>query len=164
MVTVLNQKRSLLRDNVKKLSTSSVNTDTLQTQHDGLKKAETRLLRMEQRVFMCQDKVRNLRAQLGKARLSYKMKNTPQAKRVVDTAANKLKNAIQQRNEVVSSFRDMKQMVSDQRAMCKKLEEKEAAKQKAVARFLKKWERDYDREIKLREKKAKQRRRWMESD
>jgi len=160
----LNKKRSLLRDNVEKLSTASVHMGTLRAQQNELKKAETGLLRMEQRVFMGQEKVRNLRALLSEARLKHKQKNTPQTKRTSETVAKKLQLALQKRNEAVSRFRDMKQIVRDQRAMYKKLEKKEVAKQKAVAKFLKTWERDYDREIKLREKKAKQRRRWMQSD
>ena len=160
----MNKKRSLLRDNVEKLSTASVHMGTLRAQQNELKKAETGLLRMEQRVFMGQEKVRNLRALLSEARLKHKQKNTPQTKRTSETVAKKLQLALQKRNEAVSRFRDMKQIVRDQRAMYKKLEKKEVAKQKAVAKFLKTWERDYDREIKLREKKAKQRRRWMQSD
>ena len=160
----MNKKRSLLRDNVEKLSTASVHLGTLRAQQNELKKAETRLLCMEQRVFMGQEKVRNLRALLSEARLKHKQKNTPQTKRTSETVAKKLQLALQKRNEAVSRFRDMKQIVRDQRAMYKKLEKKEVAKQKAVAKFLKTWERDYDREIKLREKKAKQRRRWMQSD
>ena len=119
---------------------------------------------MEQRVFQLQDKVRQLRTLLSEARLRRKEKNTPQSKRACESVANKLNHAIQRRNEVVSQFREMKQIVRDQKAMLKKLEKKEAAKQKAVAQFLKKWEREYDREIKLREKKARQRKRWLKSD
>lgn len=160
----MNQKRLLLRKNVEKLSTTSVKEDTLRAQQDELKKAETRLSRIEQRVLRHQTKMRDLRTLLSEKRLRHKQKNTPQTKRACETVANKLKLAIRQRNETVSDFREIKQIVRDQRTMCKKLEKKEAAKQKAVAQFLKKWERDYDREIKLREKKAKQRRRWLQSD
>jgi ABC-type transporter Mla subunit MlaD len=160
----LKQKRSLLRGNIEKLSKPSVRVNTLRAQKDELKKAETALVRKEQRVFRLQVKVRDLRAQLNETKLRHKNKNTAQSKRACETAANKLKTAIQHRKEAVSQYRDMKQVVRDQRATYRKLERKEAAKQKAVAQFLKKWEREYDREISLREKKAKQRRRWLESD
>lgn len=160
----MNQKRSLLSENVKNISTTSVEEGALRAQLDELKKAETKLSQAEQRVFRHQAKVQNLRTLLSETRLRHKQKNTPQTKRACETVANKLKLAIQQRNELVSEFRDIKQIARDQRGMCKKLEKKEAAKQKAVAQFLKKWERDYDREIKLREKKAKQRRRWLQFD
>jgi hypothetical protein len=154
----------LLRGNIKNLSTASVTADTLRTQKNELAKAENKLRRLEQQVFQSQDKVRQLRALLTETRLRHKEKNTPQSKRACESVANKLSNAIQRRDERVSQFRDMKQIVRDQQAMCRKLERKEAAKQKAVAQFLKKWERDYDREIRLREKKARQRRRWLKGD
>ena len=160
----MKQKPSLLRGNIEKLSKPSVRSDTLDAQKTELKKAESALSRKEQRVFILQEKVRDLRALSSQAKLRHKESNTTQSKKAAETAARKLRVGIQQRNEAVSQFRDMKQVVRDQRVMYKKLQRKEAAKQKAVAQFLKQWEREYDREIRLREKKAKQRRRWLESD
>lgn len=160
----MKQKGSLLRGNIEKITKDSVPAETLQHRQAELKKAETQLLRMEQRVFQLQDKVRQTRVQAAKARRRYKEKNTSQSRQASESAANKLRNMIRRRNEVVSQFREMKQFVRDQRATYKQLEKKEMLKQKAVAQFLKKWERDYDREIKLREKKARQRSRWLRSD
>jgi hypothetical protein len=41
---------------------------------------------------------------------------------------------------------------------------KEEAKQKAVAKFLKEWERNYDREICMKEKYIRQRKRLTKPD
>jgi hypothetical protein len=68
-------------------------------------------------------------------------------------------NAVQQRDRVLSDYREMKLMVRDQRTLCRSLEKKEEAKQKAVARFLKEWERRYDQEIRIKEKTVRKRER-----
>ena len=160
----MNQKQSLLHENVKNISSASVEEVTLHDALSELKKAEARLPRAEQRVFKCQAKVRDQRALLSATRLRHKQKNNPQTKRACESVVNKLELTKQQCIESVSRFRDIKQIVRDLRAVYKRLERKEAAKQKAVAQFLKKWERDYDRKVKIHEKNANQRRRWLQSD
>lgn len=160
----MNQRRSLLHENVKNIANVSVKEDTLRAQRDELNKAEKRLARAEQRVSRYKAKVQDQKTLSSEARLRHKQKNTAQTKRACESAANKLKLAKQQYAEAVSGLRDIKQIVRDLRAVSKKLEKKEAAKQKAVAQFLKKWERDYDRKIALLEKNAEQRRRWLQSD
>ena len=160
----MNQKRSLLHENVKNISSTSVEEGTLRAQLSELKQAETRLSRAEQRVFTHQAKVRDQRTLLSETRLRHNQKNNPQTKRACQSAVKKLKLANQRRIESVSGFRDLKLIVRDLRVVYKTLDKKEAAKQKAVAQFLKRWERDYDREIKMLEKNANKRARWLQSD
>ena len=160
----MNQKRSLLHENVKNISNISVKEGTLRAQLSELKQAETRLSRAEQRVFAHQAKVRDQRTLLSEIRLSHNQKNNPETKRACQSAAKKLKLANQRRIESVSGFRDLKLIVRDLRVVYKTLDKKDAAKQKAVAQFLKMWERDYDREIKILEKNANKRARWLQSD
>ena len=50
-------------------------------------------------------------------------------------------------------------MVRDQRTLCRGMEKKEEARQKAVARFLKEWEREYDQGIRMKEKTVRKRER-----
>lgn len=160
----MKQKRSLLHENVKNISNASVKEDALRVHLSELKKGEARLSRAEQRVFKCEAKVQDQKTLLSEARLRYKRENSPETKRACESAVKKLTLANQQYKESVSGFRDMKQVVRDLGAVYKKLEKKEAAKQRAVAQFLKKWEHDYDRKTKILEKNASQRERWLKSD
>lgn len=79
------------------------------------------------------------------------------------TASDKLDNARQQRDKMLSEYRELQLIVRDQRTLVDSLEKKEAARQKAVARFLKEWERNYDREMRMKEKTLRKRRRLLET-
>lgn len=160
----MKKKRSLLHENVEKLSNASVKEDALRVSLSELKKGEARLSRAEQRVAKCEARVQDQKMLVSDARLRHKGEDSSQARRACESAVKKLALANQQYKESVSGFRDIKQIVRDHRAVYKKLEKKEAAKQKAVAQFLKKWERDYDRKTKMLEKNASQRERWLKSD
>ncbi|KPJ79762.1 MAG: hypothetical protein AMJ58_10845 [Gammaproteobacteria bacterium SG8_30] len=64
---------------------------------------------------------------------------------------------------MLSEYRELQLIVRDQRTLVDSLEKKEAARQKAVARFLKEWERNYDREMRMKEKTLRKRRRLLET-
>lgn len=160
----MKKKQSLLHENVKKLSNASVKEDALRVSLSELKKGEARLSRAEQRVAKCEARVQEQKTLLGEARLRHKREDSSQTRRACESATKKLALANKQYKESVSGCRDIKQIVRDHRAVYKKLEKKEAAKQKAVAQFLKKWERDYDRKTRILEKNASQRERWLKAD
>ena len=70
---------------------------------------------------------------------------------------------MQQRDSVLSDYRELKLLVRDQRSLYRSLVRKEEARQKAVARFLKEWERRYDRETRMKEKNVRNRGRLSET-
>ena len=155
--------RTLMRNNVEKISTRSVTSDELDKQLAQLQSAERKLERMEQGIVRVREKIAGLRQQMTERRSLQKEQGTAQAKRALAAVIKKLESAVQQRHDMLSDYREQKLMVRDQRALCRSLEKKEEARQKAVARFLKEWERRYDREIRMQEKNIRKRGRLSET-
>lgn len=151
--------RTLMRNNVEKISTRSVDSDELDKQRALLQSAERSLVRMERDIEKVGEKIIGLRQQLAERRSLHKERGTAQTKRALAAAVKKLESAAQQRHGLLSDYREQKLMVRDQRALCRSMEKKEEARQKAVARFLKEWEREYDQDIRLKEKTVRKRER-----
>lgn len=151
--------RTLVRNNIEKLSTNSVASDELRKQLAVLESAERKLERKEQGITRVREKIAGLRQQLADARRLKLERDTAQTKRALAAVIKKLEGAVQQRHGMLSDYRELKLMVRDQRTLCKSLGKKEEARQKAVARFLKEWERNYDREIRMKEKTVHKRER-----
>jgi hypothetical protein len=157
----LSASRILMRNNLERISTGSVTSEELDKQRVNLRSAERKLERMGQRAERVREKIAVLRQQLAERRSLQKERGTAQTKRALAAVMKKLDSAVQQRHGLLSEYREQKLMVRDQRALCRSLEKKEEAMQKAVARFLKQWERDYDREIRLKEKAVRKRERLV---
>jgi hypothetical protein len=155
--------RALKRKNVKKIATDSVTSDEISAQRAELAAAERKLARMDQGTAKIREKVTRLRQQLANARNQDRQRNTAQTERAMTTARDKLDSARKQRDRMLSEYRELKLIVRAQRALVDSLEKKEAAKQRAVARFLKEWERNYDREMRMKEKTLRKRRRLFET-
>lgn len=159
----MEKNRTLMRNNAEKIATRSVSSDELQTQHALLVKAEQKLSRMDQTRGKVRERITMLRQQLAEARRRHSEMNTLQTKRDLLARINKLNRAIRRRDSVVAGFRELKQLVREQRALYKGLLKKEEARQKAVARFLREWERNYDRGIRMKEKNIHKRARQGET-
>jgi hypothetical protein len=143
--------------NVKSISTKSVSPDELEKQRAALAVAERKLTRIRQRIVQIRDRITVLRQELTEARTQRRRGDTPETVRTVTAAINKVDTAIRQRDKMLVDYRELKQIVREQQALCKTLKKKEETKQKAVAKFLEEWERNYDREIRLKEKNVRQR-------
>jgi hypothetical protein len=152
--------RTLMRDNLNIISTRSISSDELNKQRLQLQSTERKLKRTQQRVVKVREKIAELRRDLAERRNLHKEQGTAQTKRAVATVRKRLEVAVQQHQVLLSDYREQKLMVRDQRDLCRSLEKKEEARQKAVARFLKQWEREYDHEIRLKEK-AIRKREWL---
>ena len=151
--------RTLMRNNIEKISTNSVASEELGKQLAVLESARRKLERMEQGIARVRERIAGLQQQLAEARSLQQERGTAQTKRALAAMVKKLESAVQQRHGLLSDYREQKLMVRDQRALCRSMEKKEEARQKAVARFLKEWERNYDREIRLKEKAVRKRER-----
>jgi len=155
----LSADRTLMRNNVEKISTRSVDSDELDKQRALLQSAERSLVRMERGIEMVGEKIIGLRQQLAERRSLHKERGTAQTQRALAAAVKKLESVAQQRHGLLSDYREQKLMVRDQRALCRSMEKKEEARQKAVARFIKEWEREYDQDIRMKEKAVRKRER-----
>ena len=149
--------RTLMRNNLEKIAALSVTPDELGKQRAALEAAEYKLARMEQRRVRILEKIAGLRQRLAEARNLHRDRNTAQTKRALMSLTKKLDSAMQQRDSVLFDYRELKLLVRDQRSLYRSLVKKEEARQKAVAQFLKEWERRYDRETRMKEKNVRKR-------
>ena len=148
-----------MRNNLERISTQSVTPNELDEQWKVLQAVERKLARLEQGRLKLREKIPELRQQLAGARSQHREQGTPQTKRALASLTKKLDSALQLRDSMSADYRELKMLVRDQRALYKGLVKKEEARQKAVARFLKDWERRYDREIRMQEKTVRKRER-----
>jgi len=155
----LSDNRTLMRNNLERISTQSVTPDELEEQRKVLEAAERKLAKMERGYRNVREKIEGLRQQLAETRSLHRECETPQAKRSLASLAKRLDSALQRRDSVSSDYRELKMLVRDQRALYRGLVKKEEARQKAVTRFLREWERNYDREIRMKEKTVRKRER-----
>lgn len=155
--------QTLKRNNIEKITTSSVASDEISAQQKELAIAERKLKQVGNSVLKMKDKVELVRQQLIDSRNQYRSTNTKQALRAITNANNRLQKIRQDLDGKRSEYRELKLVVRDQRSLIKSLEKKEAAKQKAVARFLKEWERDYDRNMRMKQKTVQKRTRTMKT-
>jgi predicted nucleic acid-binding Zn-ribbon protein len=155
--------QTLKRKNIEKITTSSVASDEITAQQKELATAERKLKQVGNSVSKIKDKVELVRQQLSVARNQYRSANTKQTQRAFTTANNRLQKLRQDLDRKLSEYREIKLIARDQRSLVKSLEKKETAKQKAVARFLKEWERDYDQNMRMKRKTVHKRRRAMKT-
>lgn len=155
--------QKLKRKNIEKITTSSVASDEITAQQKELATAERELKHVGNSVLKIKDKVILLRQQLLDARDQYRSKNTKRTQRVLTNADDRLQDIRQELDSKQSEYRELTLIVRDQRSLIKSLEKKEAAKQKAVARFLKEWERDYDRNMRMKRETVQKRRRIVKT-
>jgi predicted nucleic acid-binding Zn-ribbon protein len=146
-----------MHENVDRISSRSVTSDDLQAQRILLDKAERKLARMDEARVKIRERISELREQLAEARSQHSGQNTIESKRALMALTKKLNRAVQRRDSLMSEFRELKLLVRDQRALYKSLVKKDIARQKAVAMFLKEWERNYDRETRMQEKNIRKR-------
>lgn len=77
----------------------------------------------------------------------------------VRTARERAKSASKRRREALANLREARSLLREQQQLARDAERKERAKQRAVAAFLKQWEREYDLEMKRKKKNIKLRKR-----
>ena len=147
--------RALKQRNIDNIATSSVTSREIDAQRKELVAAERNLSRMEQKLLVLKDQVDQSILRQKDLRGQYKVKKTKQIRRRLEVANNRLSDLRQRRDNMLPEYRELKLMVRDQRALLKALEKKEIARQAAVARFLKEWERDYDRKMRRKQKNAR---------
>lgn len=149
----------MMKKNVDRISTRSIASGEIKEQQSLLDTAERKLAKMGQHIERIRVKILELRRQAVDARRQHKEQGTTKTKRALTSVLKKLDAALEQRDMTLSDSRELKLVVREQRAVCRSLERKEEARQKAVAVFLKEWERSYDREVRMKAKNIRKRNR-----
>jgi hypothetical protein len=160
--TEMSPERITRRRNVEKIASDSVASGEIDAQREELTAIEDRLQVMERDLIRLRERVARLRQQLSAARSRHRERNNARTLQALDRASEKLAHARQQRDTMLSGYRELKLVVRDQRALLRSLERKEAAKQEAVARFLKEWERDYDQKMGINRKRIRKRKQMLD--
>ena len=153
--------RTLKGRNIEKIRNDSASSEEISAQKKGLVTAERNLQKIERNTLISKDKVTQLREQVDIARAHHRSRNTKQSERAFKTAKARLEKARQNRDKLLTDYREQKLIVRDQRNLLNSLERKEVAKQKAVTKFLKEWERDYDRKMRMKENTVQRRKRLI---
>jgi hypothetical protein len=155
--------QTLKRKNIENIRKNSVASDEINAQQKELAIAERKLKQVANSVLKMKDKMELVRQQLIDVRHQHSSKNTKQTQRALTNAKDRLQKLREDLERKRSDYREMRLVVRDQRSLVKGLEKKEIAKQKAVARFLKEWERDYERNMRMKQKTVHKRRRTIKT-
>ena len=76
-------------------------------------------------------------------------------------AKQRADEATRLRREAAAKLREVKKVVREERQIARETEHKERARERAVAAFVKKWEREYDLEMQRKRKNVELRRREL---
>lgn len=90
-----------------------------------------------------------------------KLKRTADA---VLTARQRLNESKKHRIEIAARLREATKILREQEQLAREHERKERARERAVARFLKNWEREYDLEMQRKKKNIKLRKQHIRRD
>ena len=153
--------RTLKGEINRKNTTGSVMPAEIVAQQKELAASERKLEQAGNAVTRIKEKVALERQRLADARSQHRAQNTKQSQRAFNSATNRLQKLRQDRDNLMSEYRELKLIVRDQRNLLASLEKKEVAKQEAVARFLKEWERNYDREMRMKRMTVHKRKRLI---
>jgi hypothetical protein len=148
-----------MQQNVKRISTTNSTMDEINAQRAALQAAERRLARLAARGMQAREKINDLRRELAGLRARGRNRATPATVQEVRAASSRMAAAVRRRDKLLSDYRELKLFVREQRALCSKLEKKQQARQRAVEKFLREWERNYDRELRMKERNARKRKR-----
>lgn len=77
-------------------------------------------------------------------------------------AKQRVEEATRLRKESAARLRETKKLVREETQLAREAERKERARERAVAAFLKKWEREYDLEMRRKQKNIELRRRELQ--
>jgi hypothetical protein len=79
-------------------------------------------------------------------------------------ARQRREHLTRQRGEARAELREARKMLREQQQLSREAQRKERAKERAVGGFLKRWERDYDREMKRKRKNVNLRKDTMREE
>lgn len=151
-----NSDKKQRRTNTKR---SAVNKNPVSDATKLLKTAETKLAsalaaleKATTRVAVTSEKAQVAAERARKNRRAPSLKAAKRAKEVVVQAGLKRQEAAASVKTARESVRDAKQRLKREQQAQRLIERKESAKQKAVAAFIKQWERDWDKKMKKNHK------------
>ena len=102
------------------------------------------------------------REQLEAVKARAKGSNSKQMTSSVLSAKQKVKETTRLRQEAAAMLREAKKLVREEKQLTREAERKERARERALAAFLKKWDREYDLEMQRKQKNIALRRRELQ--
>ena len=102
------------------------------------------------------------RERLEAAKTRSKSSNSNRTADALLAAKQRVDEATRLRKESAARLREMKKLVREETQLAREAERKARARDRAVAAFLKKWEREYDLEMRRKQKNIELRRRELQ--
>jgi hypothetical protein len=143
--------------------------DPIWTDTDEVTAAQTAVTsaeRLVQQTRAVADKAATRRQQsrrkASEAAAKARQRNTAAARRLAEEMHHKLKRAEMEHQRAIVQHKEARVLLSEQKELAKLIERKQSARGRAVAAFLKKWNREYDKRLALIRKNASLRRKWLQ--
>ncbi len=114
---------------------------------DSIKSALKELGRAETDLEKAKKYEAQMKERLDSVKAKAHQGKTTAAKQPEHAARKQLQAASKQRQKAAARYKEASMLLREQKQLAKEFERKERAKEKAVAAFIKKWERDYDRDM-----------------
>lgn len=124
---------------------------TEQTVRKTKAEAEKTLLRMRAARQAVQDEIREARAIKGAA-----------ATKKINNARRRSTLAKTTHAAAAARYKEALALLREQKLLARAAEQKERAKQRAIAEFARKWEREYDRKLAIMRKNVSLRKKWIQ--
>ncbi|MFQ5545570.1 MAG: hypothetical protein ACE5FE_06305, partial [Acidiferrobacterales bacterium] len=83
------------------------------------------------------------------------------ATKKINTARRRLALAKTEHRAAAGRYKEARMLLREQKLLARAAEQKERAKQKAIAEFVRKWEREYDRKRAIATKNVSLRKKWI---
>ena len=135
-----------------------------ESQQDLFKAASKEVGRAEKAHEKLLDREKRALAQLEAAKSRAKGSNLKRLSNAALTARHRANDATKQRIEAAAKLREARRILREQEQIVREAERKERAKERAVAAFTKKWEREYDLEMRRKKKNVRLRKQELHRD
>jgi hypothetical protein len=143
---------------------TTAETKPARRQFDDVKVALKDVERAEKAHEKCLSREKQARAQYEAAKARAKGSNLKRLSNAALTARHRAEEATKLRIEAGVKLREVKKILREQEQLVREAERKERARDRAVAAFLKKWEREYDLDMRRKKKNIRLRKQEIQTD
>lgn len=107
-------------------------------------------------------RLKQLNHRAREAAVRARQRKSTSAKKLVAEIRRKLERGQIEHQQAIARRKEASALLSEQEELAKLIERKQIARERAVATFLKRWNRDYDRKLASIRKNASLRRKWLQ--
>ena len=142
----------------------TADTKRTETQQDMVKAASKEVVRAEKAHEKLLAREKRALAQLEAAKARAKGSNLKRLSNAALAARHRASDVTKERVEAAAKLREARKILREQEQIAREADRKERAKERAIAAFAKKWEREYDLEMRRKKKNIKLRKQEFHND